>query len=223
MPELIQQPFRANDIVVFEGDSSINRRCGAGLTDWPYLRLMNWDRSWCDIMAELMFCWYAPLHLTFHNVGIGGSNSRQVLERFDSHVASYNPNWIIVGIGGNDISQQIPISQTQQNIREYIHLTRQTINASVIYIGGFLAYPNCIETKRTQQPQRQERYAAIRDAAQEVGGYYLDIGQAVKIQADALHKQYPDHNMYCGQDGHFSHMGNMVIAGEVLRALGYLN
>lgn len=221
--QTLHQPFKLNDVTVFEGDSSVNRRAGSGLSTWPYLRMMNWDRSWCDILAELMFCWYAPLNLSFHNVGIGGSTSKQVLDRFTDHIADYRPNWIIISIGGNDVSQQIPILDTQQHVRDYIQCANQNCNASVIYVGGFLAYPNCPQSKREMQPLRQERYAAIREAALSAGGYYLDIGQAVKVQADALYEQYQDHNMYCGDDAHFSHMGNTVIAGAVLRALGYLN
>lgn len=219
-----QQPFTKNDIIVFEGDSTINRRTGPGLTDWAYLRMMNWDRSWCDILAELMFCWHAPLNLTFHNVGVGGSTSQQVLDRFDQQVAPYKPNWLIVTVCGNDITRQIPVEQTHANIRSYVQLAKDQCNAKVMYVGGYLVYPNCMESKVQQQSQREERYSAIRDAADQTGGYYLDIGQLVKTQAEALHQQYEDHNMYCGSnDGHFSHLGNMVVTGAVLRALGYLH
>jgi lysophospholipase L1-like esterase len=223
MNQALNQPFKLNDTIVFEGDSTINRRCSAGLTNWPFLRLSNWDRSWCDILAELLFCWQAPLNLSFHNVGIGGSTSKQVLDRFNEHVAPYKPNWLFVTVCSNDIAKQITIEQTQQYVHEYVTLAKETCNANVVYVGGYLVYPNCLENKAQMQPQKVARYQAIESAAMQAGGHYLDIGKLIKTQADALHAQYDEHSMYTGQDGHFSHMGNMVIAGAMLRAMGYLN
>ena len=223
MKQTLNRPFQPNDTLVFEGDSTINRRCGAGLSNWPFLRMSNWDRSWCNILAELLFAWQAPLNLTFHNVGVGGSTSKQVLDRFSEHVAPHNPNWLFVTVCSNDITQQISLEQTQQNVCEYVELAKNTCNANVVYVGGYLVYPNCLASKTKIQPQKEARYQAIKSAVTQSGGYYLDIGQLIKTQADALHAQYEEHSMYTGQDGHFSHLGNMVIAGSILRALGYLN
>ena len=33
-----------DQVIIFDGDSATNRRAEAGLTDWAYLRMMNWNR-----------------------------------------------------------------------------------------------------------------------------------------------------------------------------------
>ena len=44
--------LRRGQMIVFDGDS-LTRRCGPPSYDnWPYLRLMNWQDSYADRVAE---------------------------------------------------------------------------------------------------------------------------------------------------------------------------
>ena len=123
--------------IIFDGDSATNRRCGPGLGDWAYMRMMNWNRNWADIFAELMFCWKPDLNLTMRNVAIGGSKSYEILERFDEFVKPNNPDWVFLTIGGNDISVKLSVEESQNNVRKYIKRIQEECSGNVIYITGF--------------------------------------------------------------------------------------
>ena len=53
----------------------------------------------------------------------------------------------------------------------------------------------------------------------EYGGLFVDAGTPLLRKARALFKQSPAHTIY-SDGGHFNPVGNLIIAAEVLRALG---
>ena len=48
--------LRPGQCIVFDGDSLTSRRMRPSLDTWPYLRLMNWERTYADRVAEWLFC-----------------------------------------------------------------------------------------------------------------------------------------------------------------------
>ncbi len=214
--------FKKGQTIIFDGDSCTNRRSGTGLGDWAYLRMMNWNRNWADIFAELMFCWKPELNLKMRNVAVGGSKSYEILERFDEFVKPHNPDWVFVTIGGNDISVKLTIEESQENVRKYIKKVQDECGGNVIFLSRFKPAPHCPEWKVKMEPARVERYAAIEKTVKECGAFTMDVGTGLLEKSEELVKQWEGHTTYCDADPHYNHIGNTIIAGEVMKGLGYV-
>ncbi|MHA2009898.1 MAG: SGNH/GDSL hydrolase family protein [Promethearchaeota archaeon] len=87
---------------------------------WHSMGHFNWF-SW---LASGMREWVGR-HITTINSGIGGETSRDLLQRINRDVLLFNPNLVIVTIGGNDTWKEITIkdyqeflTQTIENIKE---------------------------------------------------------------------------------------------------------
>ena len=69
---------------------------------------------------------------------------------------------------------------------------------------------------------RVERFNAIKEVVSECGAFSIDVGTGLLEKSKELVKQWEGHNTYCDADGHYNHIGNTIIAGEVMKGLGYI-
>ena len=214
--------FKPKSTIIFDGDSLTNLRGGPGHSDWPYLRLMNWDRNWADLLAEYMFCWYPELELTMRNVAVGGSSTADILSRFDEFVAPHKPAWVLMTMGANDVNKNLSEEETRTNLKKYIEKLKSVSNGRLAIVGGFQLCPRAPQSKADKYPQQQARTEIIREVLENNDAVFIDIGDGLKEKADTLYQQWEGHTIYCDIDSHFSQLGSMIIAGEVMRELGYL-
>jgi acyl-CoA thioesterase-1 len=68
------------------------------------------------------------------NAGINGDTTEGALARLDKDVLSRDPRIVIVGLGGNDYLQSIPIATTETNLRSIIDKI-EGAGAMVIVLG----------------------------------------------------------------------------------------
>jgi lysophospholipase L1-like esterase len=68
------------------------------------------------------------------NAGISGQDTAQGLRRLPDTLATYQPDLIILCMGGNDMLRKYPAAETQQNLKQMIELCRAT-EADVVLIG----------------------------------------------------------------------------------------
>ncbi|HEY2321816.1 MAG TPA: GDSL-type esterase/lipase family protein, partial [Thermoanaerobaculia bacterium] len=68
------------------------------------------------------------------NAGVSGDTTEMALARIDNDVLSRDPRIVIVGLGGNDYLQNIPISTTERNLRSIIDKIEGS-GAAVILLG----------------------------------------------------------------------------------------
>jgi acyl-CoA thioesterase I len=54
------------------------------------------------------------------NAGVSGDTTQQALARIDADVLEENPRLVIVGLGGNDFLQGVPIETTEANLRSIV-------------------------------------------------------------------------------------------------------
>jgi len=208
-----------NDMVVFDGDSLTNRRVPPALDTWPYLRLMHWERTYADDVAEFLFCNLPELGLRFHNVGVGGQSSRNLLERLETQVIAHRPAWVIMTIGSNDVVQKIPLKEFECSIEKYLRQIRETCGGRVMILGGFRAGPHLSDVA-SMGPGRVPYDRILRKLGRRHHGIWVDAGRALYRKAMALTKTYPGHTVY--SDGtHLNAVGNLILATEAIRALGY--
>jgi acyl-CoA thioesterase-1 len=68
------------------------------------------------------------------NAGISGDTTESALARLDRDVLSRDPRIVILGLGGNDYLQSIPIAATETNLRSIIDKI-EGAGAAVILLG----------------------------------------------------------------------------------------
>lgn len=74
------------------------------------------------------------------NKGIPGDTSAGGLERLSDLLTEYQPQLLIVELGGNDFLQQLPKSQTEANLKAILSLAKtQNVNTILVAIPEFNA------------------------------------------------------------------------------------
>ncbi len=68
------------------------------------------------------------------NAGISGQDSNQGLRRLPDELETYQPNLVILCMGGNDMLRKQSEAQLQENLKKMIELCRAT-GADVVLIG----------------------------------------------------------------------------------------
>ncbi len=68
------------------------------------------------------------------NAGVSGDTTESALERLDHDVLVSDPRIVIVGLGGNDYLQSVPIETTEQNLRSIIRQIHDR-GAMVVLLG----------------------------------------------------------------------------------------
>lgn len=90
---------------------------------WHSLGHFNWF-SW---LSSAMREWIGR-HITTINQGIGGETSKDLLQRIDRDVISFNPNLVIITIGGNDTWKGLTIQEYQEFLTQTIEKIKE-VNA----------------------------------------------------------------------------------------------
>ncbi len=205
-------------MVVFDGDSLTNRRSVGSPDTWPYLRLMSWDRPWPDMMAEMLFCWRAELNLSFFNAASAGSTCRGIAERFEDNVLAREPDWTIASLAGNDVRVGVPTEEFRATMTRYADRLVEEAGAQVLFWGLSEHGPDY--PKADTMEGRRAFYDILREiAAAGEDVYYADLGPRLAETARLLRQQSECHTIY-GDNGHFNAVGNLIIAGEMLRVFG---
>ncbi|MFW6189055.1 MAG: SGNH/GDSL hydrolase family protein [Planctomycetota bacterium] len=207
--------FEEGQMVIFDGDSLTNRRSAGRPDTWPFLRLMNWDKPWPDIMAEALFCWRPGLRLSFFNAASSGYSCRGLAERLEDNVLARQPDWVIASVAGNDVRIGVPTEEFRSTMTDYAERLTGQAGARVLFWGiseHADDYP-----KADTMPGRRAFYDILADIASGTDGVrYADIGPSLARKARLLRQQSECHTIY-GDNGHFNAVGNTIIAGEMLR------
>jgi len=211
--------LRKEQTIVFDGDSLTALRKGPTNDQWPWLRISNNHISWADTFAELVFAWRPDLKLNFRTAAVGGSNCRHLMERFDATVAKLKPDWVLLTLGSNDASHDVPLEEFEEKLRDYITRIGEW-GGKIVFLYGIKACPNANERTIVKEKARLPYYAIEEKLAGEYDHVQLlDIGTPLLEKAKLHYEKYPGHTVY--SDGnHFSNLGGMIIAGEVLKACG---
>ncbi len=202
--------LRPRQIVLFEGDSITNRRMQPALDPWPFLRLANWDRTYADDVAEWLFANRPDLALTFHNNGVGGSTIRDLLARF-AIVPKLKPAWIILTIGNNDPHHGVTVKEFAASFAEYCRRAQEVCGARVMFLGG----------RRPARAKSGPYHQQARQLVAAQRGVFVDIGRALTTRQKLLQQQHELHTVF--SDGaHLNAVGNLIVATQVLTALGVM-
>ena len=195
--------FKPNQTLAFDGDSITCHRSKPCLDQWPWLRMSNNNRSWGDVLAELLFCWRPELNLKFRTPAVGGSTCRDVAGRFQEMIEPIKPDWAFMTLATNDASTKIPVTEFKNLMKDYAKIC-----------------PNANEFTKESIPTQAPYFEAHLELASELNNVYtIDVGSGLLEKSLVLYDQYVGHDIY--SDGtHLSSVGSTIVAGEVLKAFG---
>ncbi|WP_269538856.1 SGNH/GDSL hydrolase family protein [Cerasicoccus fimbriatus] len=211
--------LRPEQTIVFDGDSLTALRSSPTMDQWPWLKISNNHRSWADVFSELIFAWRPDLGLNFRTAAVGGSTCIDLEQRFDATIAKIRPDWVFMTLGSNDAAQSIPLERFESTLRNYAERLSDW-GGQLVFLHNFKSCAGASEEAIRKESLRVPYYEAEAQLAEERPNVHLiDVGEALRTKAEALHAQYNGHSVY--SDGlHFSHLGAIIIAGEVLKACG---
>lgn len=92
------------------------------------------------------------------NAGVSGNTTQQALVRIDEDVLAHDPKLVIIGLGGNDFLQRMPLSQAESNLRSIIRAI-QARGAMVILLG--FRFPSFQENYEAMYERVAEEEAAL--------------------------------------------------------------
>lgn len=217
---LLSAPLlKAGQVIIFEGDSLTRRSTPPSADIWPLLRMNNWHHSYAEIVEDWLFSNLPALNLKARHCAIGGSTIDDLLVRYETHVKPNHPDWIIFTLGTND-SRRMPLEAFREKLTAYVQTAQRDANTRFFFCGGFLPMPGLSSDEAARNADIQPFYNAAREVILASGGLAPLIGHAFLAKAQALHAQCPEFHSVYGDGIHLNALGNNVLAGLVLQALG---
>ncbi len=207
--------FHPHDRVLFEGDSLTD-----GLKN-NYGRLMGWDTTWAHRVDEWLFVHRPDLALECKNLAVGGNSTRNLLARVDA-AAAFKPTVVLFTIGTNDAIIGLPLDEFRTHLTAWCDRLQAAGCRAFIHIGGFPPCPHA-DTETWAILERCLPYQAIaREIVESRGGFQIDVGPYLHPRAEALDRRWNGHTVY-SSGVHYNALGNELIAGAVLSAMGFWN
>lgn len=144
--------------------------------------------------------------------GVGGNQSHHMLQRLERDVLAQQPQWVLINCGMNDViagAKGTPIDAFEKNMTSIVSQC-QAKGIKVLLLSTTTAYQKDSQANR----KIAEYNDRLRQIAQEQHCQFVDLYAAFMAdQSDTLHA--------LTYDGvHMSPEGNMLMARQILAALG---
>jgi lysophospholipase L1-like esterase len=209
--------FQNGETVVFIGDSITD--CGRRGERAPF------GDGYVRGAVDLITARYPERNLRFFNEGIGGNTVQHLRARWESDVLEHRPDWVSVKIGINDLHrtldrtpEAVAPERFEPLYRECLQFTRAHTNARLVLIDPFYI---------SSEPVPGSREAAVLAHLPA----YLAVVEQLAAEFDALHVRthaafqqqlrFRPAAAFCPEPVHPFPSGHMVIAHELLGALGW--
>jgi len=175
---------------------------------WHSLGHFNWF-SW---LSSSMREWVGR-HITTINQGISGETVKELVRRLDRDVISFNPNLVIITIGGNDTWKGISL-QEYRNHLEYIIKEITEINA----IPVLQTYYCLLYNKMTEIFQRFPQFVQVNRSLSEE--HKIPLIDQYKYFSP-FYKNDPENYSKIMLDGlHVNQIGNALMGIIACRTFG---
>jgi lysophospholipase L1-like esterase len=153
-------------------------------------------------------------HVTVTNLGIGGETVINLLDRIERDVKPYQPELVIVTIGGNDANHEMPVTEYAERLRKICALIIQYKAIPVLqtyYCPVYHQSPDSFQSffegymQVNRQLSQELRVPLIDQYAFFEPFYRAEPDEYEKLMRDWLH---------------LNHLGNLVMAQVVSRTFG---
>ena len=207
------------ETILFIGDSITDCSRGRQEDIYAWAPQHHGTSYVADVEAELLIS-YTDLKIKVLNRGTADNTVRDLKERWQKDVLDWQPDWVFVFIGINDVWKQfqypnvadrwIQPEEYERTYRELIERTKPAVRQMV------LVTPYYLELNRAEPMRiRIEEYADIvRRLAQE---YDLEIVDLQPAWDELLTRMYSQQIAY--DRVHPNHMGHVYIAKQIMKLL----
>ncbi|MDX2111266.1 MAG: SGNH/GDSL hydrolase family protein [Verrucomicrobiota bacterium] len=212
----------ANQRLVIIGDSVTDHGKGNPAGEGLFEAI---GRGWGGYVSQvdaILSTFYPERAIRVNNKGISGNTVKDLATRWENDVIALRPDWLVVMIGVNDVWRQFDIPRmTEQHIlpAEYERVYDELLTRTRPLLKGLvLMTPYYIEPNRSDWMRaRMDEYGEIvRKLATKHDARFVDTQAA--FDRVCLHM----HSSAIAWDRiHPNHIGYMVIARELLAALGF--
>lgn len=210
-------PILDGQTVIFIGDSitDCDRRGGAAPFGTGYVRQI----------VDLVTAAYPERMIAFHNKGIGGDNSRGLVDRWGDDVIALSPDWVSVLVGINDLhihlngqDDGISPKQYRKNYQVLLDRTTDETQARVVLMDPFYMSEETVAGgHRTEVLELLSDYVqVVRDMADHFDTLHVPLQDLFRRQL-----QFRPADMYGGEPVHPQQLGHAVIAQSWLSAVGW--
>jgi len=207
--------------LLFEGDSLTRFAGKPSLDTWAWMRMTGANYGYPEKVGDWLFCHRPDLNLSCRVGAVGGSCMVDVLERFPSVTETFKPGIVVMTIGTNDANKSIPLSDFRVQANEYCLRLRNLCGGKVLYLGNLPPVLDDVAESRSRNEKAQPYSLAMAEIVDAHGGLAIDLGAVLAKKHAHLVKLWSGHTIY--HDGtHFNMVGNEIVAGVVLRALGLM-
>jgi lysophospholipase L1-like esterase len=86
------------------------------------------NRGWTLMLANRIHLAYPERRIRYHNAGIGGHSSRQMLSRFDADVLAHHPHWLLLSAGVVEVRRVYQPDRAS----EYVLIEEYTANLTTM-------------------------------------------------------------------------------------------
>lgn len=209
---MVSLSLKNDDIIVFAGDS---------ITDSNRLTVnFPLGNGYVYIFNNLLLSLYPELRVTIINSGVSGNTIFDLRDRWEDDVLSYNPTWISVLIGINDILSYLR-GQTNFDPESYyktykyiMELTRRKTNANLILMSPFYITRTTIEDSFRKKvlnilPKYIEKVEIL---CKEFNARYINLHSVFQEKI-----KYKEPTVYAPEAVHPTFAGHLVIAMELIK------
>lgn len=172
--------FKEKDIIVFAGDSVTDMGKTLPYGDAEALGLGLGD-GYVHTIYDMMAATYPELAVRIINSGIGGNTSKALLDRWQTDVVDFKPDWVSIFIGINDAltnilyphkpESQVPYDEYEKNLETMITSVQNTAK------GVFVISPYVAEVKTGDMLREEmDKYRTICEKiAKKYSCEYIDV------------------------------------------------
>jgi len=214
------QPLPGSTIL-FEGDSLTAFRVPPCLDTWAWQRLSASHYGYPEKVGDWVFCQRPDLNLSCRIGAVGGSIMADVAQRCATVTEVVKPGIVVMTIGSNDAARAIPLPEFRKQVESYARRLHECCGGRILYLGNIVACPGATEGSGEKRAAAKPYYDAVSEVVTAHQGLAVDLGAVLLAKSTVLVRQYSGHTIY-HDGGHFNAVGNEIIAGVVLRALGLM-
>lgn len=209
--------FKDGQTVLFIGDSITD--CGRRGASAPL------GDGYVRMAMDLITARYPERKLRFINKGIGGNNVVNLLDRWEDDVIRHRPDWLSIKIGINDLHltamnnpDPVPPKRFEDCYRKILERTRKATRAKLILVDPFyLSRDHSPDSWRGKIMGMMPSYLRIvARLAKEYRAIHVKTHEAFQRQIRSR-----EADCFCPEPVHPFPGGHLVIAHEILRAVGW--
>ena len=208
--------FEDGQTIVFAGASITD--CGRRGPQAPF------GGGYAKNIVDLVTIRYPERNITYFNEGIGGNTVVDLRNRWHDDVLIHNPDWLTVLIGINDLHRTLnggdPVApdRYEKNYREILSLTKEKCGSRLLLADPFYmsADFNTGSFRSKVLEFIPEYIAVVKKLAKEFDAIHVPLHDQFQVQ---LRHRAAD--VFCGEPVHPNATGHLLIAVNILDALGW--